>query len=91
MIIIIIKKQKAKYKREKFVSFVADFKGFFRNRIRERRQLGFVTLNGNLAVNLKPTLPPLLNGKGQFTFLKTKSSHSSGIVVYPPKFEFLKN
>ena len=55
MIIIIIKKQKAKYKREKFVSFVADFKGFFRNRIRERRQLGFVTLNGNLAVNLKPT------------------------------------
>ena len=84
MIIIIIKKQKAKYKREKFVSFVADFKGFFRNRIRERRQLGFVTLNGNLAVNLKPTLAPLLNGKGQFTFLKTKSSHSSGIAYYVP-------
>ena len=55
MIIIIIKKQKAKYKREKIVSFVADFKGIFRNKIRERRQLGFVTLNGNLAVNLKPT------------------------------------
>ena len=59
--------------------------------IRERRQLGFVTLNGNLAVNLKTTHPPLLNGRGQFTFLKTKSSHSSGIVVYPPKFEFLRN
>ena len=54
--------------------------------IRERRQLGFITLNGNLAVNLKPTYPPLLNGKGQFTFLKTKSSRSSGIVMYPPKF-----
>ena len=54
MIIIIIKKQKAKYKREKVVSFVADFKGFFHNRIRERRQLRFVTLNGNLAVNLRP-------------------------------------
>ena len=53
---------------------------------KERRQLGFVTHNGNLAVNLKPTFPPLLNGKGQFTFLKTKSSHSSGIVMYPPKF-----
>ena len=51
----------------------------------------FVTLNGNLAVNLKPTDPPLLNGKGQFTFLKTKSSRSSGIVMYPPKFEFLRN
>ena len=59
--------------------------------IRERRQLGFVTLNGNLAVNLKPTHLPLLNGKGQFTFWKTKSSRSSGIVVYAPKFEFLKN
>ena len=55
MIIIIIKKQKAKYKREKVVSFAADFKGFFLNKIRERRQLGFVTLNGNSAVNLKPT------------------------------------
>ena len=54
------------------------------------RQLGFVTLNGNMVVNLKPTLPPLLNGKGQITFLKTKSSHSSGTVMYPPKFEFLK-
>ena len=59
--------------------------------IRERQQLGFVTLNGNLAVNLKPTQVPLLNGKGQLTFLKTKSSHSSGIVMYPPKFEFLRN
>ena len=58
---------------------------------RERRQLGFVTLNSNLAINLKPTHPLLLNGKGQFTFLKTKSSHPSGIVVYPPKFEFLRN
>ena len=58
---------------------------------RERRQLGFVTLNGNLAVNLKPTHLPLLNGNGQFTFLKTKSSHSSGIGIYPPKFEFLRN
>ena len=61
------------------------------NYIRERRQLGFITINGNLAVNLKTTHPPLLNGKGEFTFLKTKSSHSSGIVVYPPKFEFLRN
>ena len=52
---------------------------------------GFVTLNGNLAVNLKPSHPPALNGKGRFTFLKTKSSHSSDIVVYPPKFEFLRN
>ena len=59
--------------------------------IRERQQLGFVTLNGNLAVSLKPTHPRLLNGKGQFTFLNTKSSHSSGIVMYPPKFEFLRN
>ena len=59
--------------------------------LRERRQLDFVTLNGNLAVNLKPTDPPLFNGKGQFTFLKTKSSHSNGIVMYPPKFEFLRN
>ena len=40
--------------------------------IRERQQLGF----GNLVVNLKPTHLPHLNGKGQFTFLKTKSSHS---------------
>ena len=59
--------------------------------VRERRQLGFVTLKGNLAVNLKPTDPLLLNGKGQFTFLKTKSSHSSGIITYPPKFEFIRN
>ena len=59
--------------------------------LRERRQLGFVTLNDNLAVNLKPTHPPLLNGKGQFNFLKTKSPHPSGIVAYPPKFEFLRN
>ena len=58
---------------------------------RERRQLGFVTLNSNLAINLKPTHPLLLNGKGQFTFLKTKLSHSSSIVMYPPKFEFLRN
>ena len=58
------------------------------NYVRERRQLGFITINGNLAVNLKTTHPPLLIGKGEFTFLKTKSSHSSGIVVYPPKFEF---
>ena len=59
--------------------------------LRERRQLGFVRLNGNLVVNLKPTHPLLLNGKGQFTFLKTKSSHSTGIVMYPPKFKFLRN
>ena len=59
--------------------------------IRERRQLGFVTLNGNLAINLKTTHPPILNKRGQFTFRKKKSSHSSGIVVYPPKFEFLRN
>ena len=58
---------------------------------RKRRQLGFVTLSGNLAVNLKPTHPALLNGKDQFTFLKTKSSNSSGIVMNPPKFEFLRN
>ena len=61
------------------------------NSVRKRRQLGFVTLNSNLAVNLKPTHPTLLNARGQFTFLMTKSSHSSGIVVYPPKFEFLRN
>ena len=59
--------------------------------IRERRQLGFVTLNGNLVVNLKRSHSLLLNDKGQFTFLKTKSSHSSGIVMYPPKFEFFRN
>ena len=57
---------------------------------RERQQLGFVTLNGNLAVNLKPTHPLHLNGKGQFTFLNTKSSRSTGVVVYPLKFEFLR-
>ena len=61
------------------------------NKFRERRQLSFVTLNINLAVNLKTAHPPLLNGRGQFTFLKTKWSHSSDIVVYPPKFEFLRN
>ena len=59
--------------------------------LRERQQLGFVTFNGNLGVNLKPTHPHLLNGKGEFTFPKTKSSHSSGIIVYPPKLEFLRN
>ena len=59
--------------------------------LRECRQLGFITLNANLSVDLKPTHPPLLNGKGQFTFLKIKSSHPSGTVVYPPKFEFLRN
>ena len=59
--------------------------------VRKRRQLGFFTRNRNLAVNLKPTHPFLLNGKGQFTFLKIKSSRSSGIVVYPPKSEFLRN
>ena len=58
---------------------------------RERGQLGFVTLSGNLAVNLKLTHPRLLSSKGQFSFLKTKSSHSSGTIVYPPKFEFLRN
>ena len=57
------------------------------NAVRERRQLGFVTLNGNLAVNLKPTHPPLLNGKGQFTFVKTKSSHPSGIAVYHQNYK----
>ena len=61
------------------------------NDFRERRQLGFVTLNGNFAVNLKPTHAPFLNGKGQFSFLRTKSSHPSGVFVYPPKFEFLRN
>ena len=60
-------------------------------KIRERRQLGFVMLNGSLAVNMKPTHPTLLNGKGQFTFLKTKLSHPSSIVVYPPKIKFLRN
>ena len=63
----------------------------FAKLIRERRQLGFVTLNDNFVVNLKPTHIPLFNGKGHFTFLKTKSSRSSSIVVYPPKFEFLRN
>ena len=61
------------------------------NKFRERWQLSFVTLNINLDVNLKTTHPPLLNGRGQFTFLKTKSSHSFGIVMYPSKFEFLRN
>ena len=61
------------------------------NALRERRQLSFVTLNGNLAVNLKPNQPTLLNGKGQFTFLKAKSSHSSGVVAYLPKFKFFRN
>ena len=59
--------------------------------LRQRHQLGFVTLNGNLVVNLKLTDPFLPNGKDQFTFPKTKSSHSSGIVMCPPKFEFLRN
>ena len=64
---------------------------FSEHSLREQRQLGFVMLNGNLAINLKPTHLPLLNGKGQFTFLKTKSSHFSGIVVCPPKFDFFRN
>ena len=59
--------------------------------IREHWQLGFVKLNSNLAVNLKTTHPPLLTSRGQFTFLMTKSSHSSSIVVYPPKSEFVRN
>ena len=54
---------------------------FSQKSLREHQQLGFVMLNDNLAVNLKPTHPPLLNGKGQYTFLKTKSSHPSGIVA----------
>ena len=68
MIMIIITKQKAKYKREKVVNFVAYFKGFFRNKIRERRQLGFVTLNGNLTVNLKPTPDPSLTARVNLLF-----------------------
>ena len=63
----------------------------FKKQFRQRRQLGFTTLNGNLAVNLKLTHPPVLSGKGQLAFLKTESSHSSGIVVFPPKFKFLRN
>ena len=59
--------------------------------VREHRQLGFAMLNCNLAINLKSTHPHLLNAKGQFSFLKTKLSHSSSTVVYPPKFEFLRN
>ena len=55
---------------------------------RERRQ---IKLKGNLTVNLKPTHAFLLNGKGQFTFLKTKLLHPNDIVLYPPKFEFPKN
>ena len=54
---------------------------FSQKSLREHQQLGFVMLNDNLAVNLKPAHPPLLNRKGQFTFLKTKSSHPSGIVA----------
>ena len=57
----------------------------------KRRQLGFATLKGNFVVKLKSTPPALLNSNDQFTFVKTKSSHSSGIVVYPPKFELLRN
>ena len=59
--------------------------------LRERRQLAFVSLNGNLAVHLKPTHPPLLKSKGQLPFLKTKSSQSSGIVMHPAKLEFPGN
>ena len=54
----------------------------------EHWQLSFLTLNSNLAVNLKTTHPLLLKGRRSFTFLKTKSSHSSSIFAYPPKFEF---
>ena len=60
-------------------------------RLRECRQLGFIMLNSNLAVNLKLTHPTLLNSKGQFAFLKTKSLHPSDIVAYSPKFELLRN
>ena len=55
--------------------------------IMEGQQLGFGKLSGYLAVKLKP----LLHGEGQFIFLKTKPSHSSGIVVYPPKLDFVRN
>ena len=57
--------------------------------LREHQQLGFIMLNNNLAVNLKATHPSqsLLNGRGEFT----KSSNSDGIVVYPTKFELLRN
>ena len=65
---------------------------FFRKNnqiLREHQQLGFIMLNNNLAVNLKATHPSqsLLNGRGEFT----KSSNSDGIVVYPTKFELLRN
>ena len=72
-------------------SKIEDIVRYYIKWFREHWQLGFVTLNSNLAINLKTTHPPFLNGRSQFTFLKTKLSHSSGIVVYPPKFGFLRN
>ena len=57
--------------------------------IRERPQWGFVTLNGNLAVNLKTTYPPLLNCRGEFTFLNAKLSHSHGLCTHQ-KLSFLE-
>ena len=71
--------------------WITSYEYLMYNQLKECWQLGFATLNDNLVANLKHTLAPLLNGKGQFIFLKTKSSHSSGIGMYPPKFEFFRD
>ena len=59
-------------------------------KFRERQQLGFVTLNDDSTINLKPTHPPFLNSKGQLTFSKTKSSHSLALLCTHQNLNFLE-
>ena len=58
--------------------------------IGEGRQLGFLTLNDNLAVKLKPTHPPLLNSKGRLTFRKTNCHTLAALLRTHQNLNFLE-
>ena len=58
--------------------------------LEERRQLSFVTINGNLTINLKLTQSPLLNGKGQFTFLRTNRHTLVALLCTHQNLNFLE-
>ena len=58
---------------------------------RERQQLGFVSLNGNLVVNVKPTHPLLLNGEGQFTFLRQNRHTAAELLCTHQNLNFLES
>ena len=66
---------KVLYLNERKIKLLVNWYDAMIKRLRECWQLGFIMLNSNLTVNLKLTHPTLLNSKGQFAFLKTKSSH----------------